>query len=222
MPGVRRLVALCLAAAACSGGAVPATTTSAFRAAAREYAASADRALDGTVYSEVPVGTIADALVGLCSGEGGLEESIDVVVADLDVPETAPGDAAILVEVLTEGAHQVCPELSGAGALLAAYLGAVTDAVASVAPDAAIDGEAVLAAGRVTCDLLDRGQGPDSALLGIAAALFGVEATSPDELASRISDEEGVIAGATLGSAVAYLCSGHQAEVAAFLQGLDS
>jgi len=54
------------------------------------------------------------------------------------------------------------------------------------------------------------------------ATLFGVEASSADDLDTQLDTAEGVIAGATLRSAVTYLCSRNEAEVAAYLAGLGS
>jgi len=222
MPGVKRIAAMCLVAAACSASS-PATTTTVAgsRALALDYAASADRALDGTAFSEVAVGEIADAVVAACAAADP-RSSIAATVGAIDVPSHSSVDDEILTEVLTEGVREVCPDRAGATALVAAYVAAVRDAVTAADPGAAIDEDAVLTAGPVACDLLDRDQGPEPALLAVVATLFGVEAGSVDELETRITGSQGVVAGATLGAAVTYLCSGHQAEVSAFLEDLGS
>lgn len=217
---MRRFLALCLVAASCSGGTAPTTSESSIRAAALDYAASADRALDGTVFSEVTVGGVADTILRLCENSVGLTEA---VAATSEGAATAGiEDTEILAEVLVEGMRQVCPERAGPAALLDAFVAAVGDAVASVAPGTPIDRSAVLSAGSVACDLLDRRQGPESALLAIAAGMFGVEAGSMEELGSRLGSTEGVVAGATLAAAARYLCPSHDSEVARFLEALGS
>jgi len=221
VPIVRWLLAVSLLVSACSPAPV-ATTTSApgIRSSAIDFAVSADRALDGTAFAEIPVGAIADVIIGLCAGADLLEDAVAAAVDAVGVPESRAVDDEILTEVLTEGVRQVCPDRAGASALIAAYLSAVRDAVTSTDPGAFVDEEAVLIAGPIACDLLDRGQGPESALLAVVATLFGVEASSADDLDTQLDTAEGVIAGATLRSAVTYLCSRNEAEVAAYLAGL--
>jgi hypothetical protein len=220
LPIVRRLSALCVVLAACGGSPAATTSTSAWLGAAREYAATADRALDGTRFDAMTVGDIADGVVAVCQDPGPLDRAVMTVVAATAAPAGPASDDEILTEVLTEGAREACPDRVGAATLATAYLAAVRDAAVSVDPSAVIDDEAVVAAGTAACDLLDRDQGPESALLAVVAALFGVEATSVAELRDRLTGTQGVIAGATLGAAVAYLCSSHQSEVQAYLAGL--
>jgi hypothetical protein len=214
------LVALCLAVTAC-GGAPPGTTASvATRQAAIEYASSADRALDGTRFSDVGVTEIADAVVAVCTDTGPLGGAVGDAIASITAPAGAAVDDEILAEVLTEGAREVCPERSGVDEVIRAYLDAVRSAVASADASAAVDDQAVLGAGPVACDLLDRDQGPEAALLGVVAALFGVEASSVADLETVLSASQGVVAGATLAAAAAHLCADHSAEVAAYLGSL--
>lgn len=208
------LILLAVASAACSGGTVATTTIADTQAAAIEYAASADRALDGTAFSDVPVGTIADVIVGLCEGTG--PGTVEAAVDALDARDGPAIDDEILGEVLAEGVRQVCPHRAGASALVEAYLVAVDE----VAADRSIDEDAVLTAGLVACDLLDRGQGAESSLLAVVATLFGVETASVGELETLLDRSQGVLAGATLQAAAGYLCSRHQAAVAAYLEGL--
>jgi len=214
------LVALCVLATACGGA--PATTTApvATRQAAMEYASSADRALDGTRFSDVGVGVIADAVITVCAAAGPLDAAIRDAIASIEAPGGAPVDDEILTEVLTEGAREVCPERSGVEEVIQAYLDAVHVAVAAADSTATVDDQAVLGAGPVACDLLDRGQGPEAALLGVVAALFGVEASSVGDLETALTGSQGVVAGATLAAATAHLCSDHAAEVTAYLGSL--
>ena len=223
VPVVRRLAAMCLVVTAgCSGGTAPTTTSAAPRSAAIDYAASADRALDGTRFADVLVGIVADVVVGVCTSPDPTDAAIAAAIGAVDAPAGPAVDDAILIEVLTEGVREVCPDRAGASALIAAYLAAVHDAITSTDAMATIDDDAVLTAGPVACNLLDRNQGAESALLGVVATLFGVEADAIEGIDAELTPSQGVIAGATLGAAVAYLCSSHQAEVAAYLQSLGS
>ncbi len=217
---MRRVAALFLLLAACGGSPAATTAPVAIRQAALDYAASADRALDGTRFADVAVGTVAEAVVGICTTDAPVDAAVAGAIGGLDAPAGAPVDDEILTEVLTEGAREVCPERAAADAVIQAYLDSVHAAVAAADSSAAVDDQAVLAAGSVACDLLDRDQGAAAALLGVVAALFGVEAASIGDLEVVLTPLQGVVAGATLAAATTHLCSAHAPEVTAFLDSL--
>ena len=218
VPILRRLCAtLILGVTACSigEGAPMALDESGYRPEAAEFAAAADRALDGTRFEEVSVGDVAALIVGLCVAGGSVKAAIDGLAA-ADGPVS---DDSIMREVLVEGVAQVCPARSGDAAAVDAYLSSVRAAVTASGVDLVLDDEPLIAAGTVICASLDAAQGVDGAILAAVAILYGLEASSVEELDDVIDGPQGVAVGATLASAAKHLCSQHQQVVADFVEG---
>jgi len=221
VPILRRRRGLCagliLGVTACSigEGAPTVPDDSGYRLEAAEFAAAADRALDGTRFEEVSVGDVAAIIVGLCAAGGSVEAAIDGLAA-ADGPAS---DDSIMREVLVEGVAQVCPARSGDAEALDAYLSSVRAAVASSGVDLVLDDEPLIAAGTVVCASLDAAQGVDGAILAAVAILYGLEASSVEELDDVIDGPQGVAVGATLASAAEHLCPQHRPVVAEFVEG---
>jgi hypothetical protein len=216
---MKRVAALVMVLAACGGGtAATPTTADPRRAAAEEFAVSAGRALEGTRFAGMTPQVLAALLEDLCAGSGLVVAAIDAAVAGAAPPGSAEDDA-ILAEVLTAGVVAVCPERAAAD-LTAAFVASVRVTVTGGA-GAPVDDGAALSAGLSACASLDAGS-PGDALVTIAAALFGVEATEAELLAGAIDPSQGVTAGAVLASAVTYLCPEHADRVGAFIGQLGS
>ena len=216
---MRRLVALVVLLAACGGNG--ATTTTAGNdsrtRAAEEFAVSADRALDGTRFADLDLASLAAILLDLCGGTGSVTTAVAEAVSGLEAPAGDAGDDAILTEVLMAGVVEICPERAAAD-VAAAFMASVRFTVNDGAGVEVTD-DAALIAGLSGCAALDAGT-PDDALVTIAAALFGVEATVAELLAGAIDTAQAVTVGAVLASAVAYLCPEHTDRVTAYLSNL--
>lgn len=213
---MRRLGAsLTLVVVACGNTAVPPTTTDPRSFAAREFAVSAGRALDGTRYAIMTSEALAGFVIEICAGTGSLLTDVGAIVtsasASASASDAAPGDDAILAEVLTVGAADVCPERA-AGDLAAAFFAAVRLA-AGTAP---VDDAEAMNAGLSSCATLDQGT-PADAVEMVAASLLGVEATEEELLAGAITIEDGVLVGAVLAAAVTFLCPEHAERVEQYL-----
>lgn len=197
---------------ACSATTSP-PTTSPYGAAASRFAASADRALDGTRFESLPLPALADALVSLCESTVALPVAVAAAVTAMDVPEEPEGDA-IMAEVLVVGVAEVCPDRA-VTELSAAYLAAIGVVVRDgrglpVADDIA------LTAGLSVCATLATGT-PDDALVVAAAGLFGIEASAAELLGGGLDAPQAVTVGAVLGASVTYLCPDHRERIEGFL-----
>lgn len=218
---MRRLGAtLTLVVVACGSTATPTTTTDPRSFAAREFAVSAGRALEGTRYASLTSEGLATLVVELCAGTGSLLADVGALVTSASASATPgdPGDDVILTEVLTVGAADVCPERA-AGDLAAAFLAAVRLA-AGTAP---VNDAEAMNAGLSSCATLDQGT-PADAVEVVAAGLFGVEATEEELLAGAITIEGAATVGAVIAAAVTFLCPEHVERVEQYLadmQGVD-
>lgn len=214
---MRRVAALVLLVASCGGSGTPVTTGDPRTPAAIQYAASADRALDGTRFSELPPATVAEVIVALCAGAGSVLVDVDAAVAAVDVPPGGAGDDSILREVLLTGVGSICPERVAAD-LTAAYLAAVAATVAS-GGGVIIDDSLAVGVGLAACEALDAGT-PEDALVTVAAGGLGIEATAGELLAGALDASQGITAGAVLASAATYLCPEHGDRVQEFIADL--
>lgn len=213
-----RLRALLVAGilAACGGGTTTSTTTMSdpIPRAASEYAASAMRALDGTAFEVLDVVEVADAITGLCEGLG--VGAIGVAAADTGIV-ASEDDVAIFLEVLRRGLDQVCNDRVVID-LTAIYLGTLEQAIATAGSGEAFDEVAAIRAAPVVCEVLASDAGAEAALLAAAHVMFGVTATSVEELS--IDATQGLVAGAVLGAATALLCPERVGEVETFMESL--
>ena len=219
---MKRLAAVFVVMAVSCGGSAAPTSTLAndpLVVAAGEFATSADRALDGTRFADVTPATIAALVVELCSGSTPLSDDVARGVASVVATEGDSADDAILAEVLVAGVAEVCPQRMAAD-LSAVYLASVRFTIDEGSGVVVGDGVAVTT-GLSACAVLDAGD-PGDALVTIAAALFGVEATLEDLLAGAIDGPQGITAGAVLASAVIYLCPEHAERVEEFVDGLSA
>jgi hypothetical protein len=211
------ILLLALTLAACGEAAVGATTTlDRIDVAAREYGASAQRALGATAYDSLTPIELGDVIAAICRSSGQLAADVESAIAALG-SSPGPGDVEVVAEVLITGVDQVCPERSAGEVAL--FLGAVMTTVESQGGVEISRAEA-LAAGTASCNALAVAS-PGDALAVIVAGLFGVEATVDDIIdGAAITLSQGVTAGAVLASAVSYLCPAHRAAVDDFLAGL--
>jgi len=214
---MRRVIALVLLAAACGGSGSPAPTNDPRTPAAIQYAASADRALDGTRFSDLRPATVAEVIVALCAGAGSVLVDVDAAVAAVEAPPGGAGDDAILREVLLTGVAVICPERVAAD-MTAAYLAGVAATVAS-GGGVAIDDSLAVGVGLAACEALDAGT-PEDALVTVAAGGLGIEATAGELLAGALDPAQGITAGAVLASAATFLCPEHRERVAGFIADL--
>ena len=213
----RAMVTLLLSA--CGGGADPSntgTTVASMDSPAATFAVSAQRALDGTTFEVLGPDVIAELVVNLCRGLG--VGAIPATIDDLDRGAPAE-DRAILVEVLTVGMVQVCPDRTSVD-LTSVYLRAVRSAVRDGGALSAFDEGDVIRAGPVACEALRSGAGVETALLAVVGNLFGVEAESLDDLADVVAADQGLVSGAVFASATALLCPEYADDVDAFMQSL--
>ena len=208
------VVAMTLVAVACSAG-TPEDLSSGLMPAAIQFAAEADRALDGSRFAEMPADDLAGAIVSLCASGGSIEE----VIQGLPAASGDPADDLIIREVIVAGLVQVCPTQTGDASVVEAFLASVRTAIASAGVDLVLDDEPLLAGGTVACASLDAGGGVDGAALSAAAILFGVERSTVVELEGALDDSQGIAVGATLASATIYFCPEHEQIVADFVAG---
>lgn len=218
MPALRALAACAVLLAACGGSGAATTTDSGERSAAREFAATADRALDGTRFTDLEGEALATLILDLCRGEEPPLGSAAAVVAGVEAPSGTPQDDAILLEVLLTGVAEVCPERALAE-VSAAYLASVRTIVATQ-DGVALDDGVALTTGLSACAVLDAGT-PTDALVVIAAGAFGIEAEAEVLLAGALDPPNGVTAGAVLASAATYLCPEHADRVGEFAGSLS-
>jgi hypothetical protein len=204
-----RWVALALVIVAGCGGQA-ATERDPLRADALAFAADADRALDGTDFEGVAATDLADAIVDLCSTDATMDGAIERLG-----PAGAPS-VEIAREVLVEALQQVCP--TGDAAARGAFLVATREAMATAGGDTDLGDALLLTAGSSVCASLDAGVGVPDALLIVAAAIYGVEASSLEDL--EVTVEQGVTLGAVLASAASVLCPEHAPAVSDFVEGL--
>lgn len=220
MPGVTRLVvAAFVVVAACSGTAEPGDTSGPdLRQRAREFAVTADRALVGTRFEGLPADALVDALESICTSAGGFDDAVFAAVAGLPAGAGEPGDDAVAAEVLVAGVVEVCPERVGAVDVMSRYLASVLSAVGDTD---ALDAVAVMEAGPAVCRGLDEGSGPEGALLRAAEVLFGIVASSYEDLTDAgLTVDRAVVVGATMASAVEHLCPAHRAAVMEYIDTL--
>jgi len=213
---VARAIAPLLLLAACGGGADPSstvTTAASLEIPAAAFAVSAQRALDGTAFEVLGPELIADLLIGLCRGLG--VGAIPATVDDLDSGASSE-DREILVEVLTVGMVQVCPDRAPVD-LTGFYVGAVRSAVQDGGALSAFDEGDVIRVGPVACQVLRSGAGVEAALLAVVNSLFGVEAEGLAGLAGLVAADQGLVSGAVLASATALLCPEYAGDVDAFM-----
>jgi len=215
---MRRLVALalCIAVGACGSPQPPDSAD--VRRRAQDFASSADRALVGTRFEGVALGSIATAIEALCGSSAPFDTAVFATIAGWDAPDGPAADDQVAVEVLVAGVVEVCPERVGDDAVLERFVSAVREAVE---PDT-VDELAVTEAGLLVCDRLDAGAGGEGAVLVAAETLFGVVAPSFDELGEAGLDaEDAAVVGATVAAAVEYLCPVYRPSVMEFLEGLS-
>jgi hypothetical protein len=208
------VVAMTLVAAACSAG-TREDSTSGLMPAAIQFAAEADRALDGSRFAEMPADDLADAIVSLCSSGGSIEE----VIGELPAAPGDPADDLIIREVIVAGLVQVCPTQTGDASVVDAFLASVRAAIASAGADLVLDDEPLIAGGTIACASLDAGGGVDGAVLSVAAILFEVERSTIEELEGALDASQGIAVGAILASAALYFCPEHEQIVADFVGG---
>lgn len=206
MPALRRSAALALVAAivagGCSGDATPPTTTGPFDRAARTYASSALRALDGTAYAALDAPAVADLIVGLCEGLG--VGAMGVAAADTGVVADA-ADVTIFLEVVRVGLDQVCQDtvLIDPTAL---YLRTIDSAVGGAAP---VDPVAAIRAAPLVCGALGASDSLDPVVVVAVAALFG-----PAVPAGAIDVGQARVVGAVIAASAAFVCPEHAERVA--------
>ena len=207
---MRRLpILIVLVGVSCTPASSGSTTTTidpVLRSAAVEYAASADRAFDGTRFEELAVDEVADGVIAICTGSDPVEEAIEVAVREIDGVRP-DGDQGLLREVLATGVGQVCPARSGDGPGVDSYMSALHGSLGTE-----FDDSALIAAGFAVCDVLDAGSPPEGAVLAVVAELFDVEA-SIDRLDEFVEGPTGVVVGATVAAATAHLCPHHEPAV---------
>lgn len=219
MPGlsaVIRLVVPVLLLAACSAEAAPTTLPPPpLERLAASYAATAERAIADTAFTESGADIVAAALVELCEGLGGGA----VAAVSNQLGPTAPdGDVAIMEEVLTVGITQVCPERGGTE-LSRIFVDAVAGAV-QAADGSVFDEPSAVRAASVACTVLSDGEGADAALVAIAASMFDLAVADAPGLEGALDPEQGVVVGAVLAAAAAMHCPQHAAAVQSFLEDL--
>ena len=185
-------------------------------ALAKRSLRSAQRALDGTAFEDLGPLVIADLVTGLCRGLG--TGAIPATIDGLEVGGSVD-DREILVEVLTVGMVQVCPDRAPID-LTGFYLDAVRAAVENGGALSAFDESDVIRAGPVACEALRSGAGVEAALLEVIGKLFGVEAETLDGLAGVVTGDQGLVSGAVLASATALLCPEYAGDVDAFMRSL--
>jgi hypothetical protein len=215
---MRRLAAVALVVlAACSvePGGSPGPD---LRQRAREFAITADRALAGTRFADVPTEALVDALEGICASVGGFDEAVFAAVAGLPAGAGDPGDDAVAAEVLVAGVVEVCPGRVGAVDMIALYLESVLSAVGDTEE---VDSFAVMEAGPKVCRVLDEGAGAERSLLRAVEVLFGIVAPSYEDLADTgLTVDQAVVVGATLAAAVEHLCPQHREVIMEYIDGL--
>ncbi len=204
---------------ACGGSAGPTsmvTISASLEGHAAEFAASAERALDETVFEALGPGVITDVVVGLCEGlgMGAIEATIDGL--GIEVPAS---DREILTEVLIVGMTQVCSDRASVD-VTGFYLDAVGAAAQEANAMGVFDEGHVIRAASVVCETLQSGQGAETVLLAVVDSLFEVKVESLDKLDDLINIDQGIVSGAVLASATALLCPEHAGEVEAFIESL--
>jgi len=207
-----------LLVSACSSDSSPSSTQTiaASAGSAAEFAASAERALEATVFEDLGTSGIADLVTNLCQGLG--VGAIPATIDGLDI-DASSADEEIITEVLAVGLSQVCPDRAPID-LAGFYLDAVTTAVQDGSALSALEDGDVIRAGPVVCDALQNGSGVEAALLAVVRDLFAVEANSVDGLSGLMDAEQGLVAGAVLAAATAFLCPEHAGAVEAFMASL--
>lgn len=195
-------LAVAMLAGACSGDATPPTPTGPFDRAARSYASSALRALDGTAYAALDAPAVADLIVGLCEGLG--VGAMGVAVADTGVVAD-DADVAILLEVVRTGLDQVCQDkvLVDPTAL---YLRAIDSAVGGAAP---VDPVAAIRAAPLVCGALSTSDSFDPVVVVTVGALYG-----PAVPAGAIDTGQARVVGAVIAASAAFVCPEHAERVA--------
>ena len=214
-----RATVMLLLMAACGGGTSPSSTVTAVGSLenpAATFAVSAERALDGTAFGALGPVVIADLVTRLCRGLG--VGAIPATIDGLDIDAFAD-DRQILIEVLTVGMVQVCPDRAPVD-LTGFYLGAVRAAVQEGEALGAFDQGDVIRAAPVACEALRSGGGVEAALLAVIGSLCGLEAESLDGLTDVVAADQGLVSGAVLASATALLCPEFVGDVDAFMRAL--
>ncbi len=216
---VARAIVTLLLLSACGGGADPLSTVAtveSLEGAAATFAVSAQRALDGTTFEDLGPVVIADLVTGLCRGLG--MGAIPATIDGLEVGGSVE-NREILVEVLTVGMAQVCPDRAPID-LTSFYLDAVRVAVQDGGALSAFDEGDVIRAGPVACETLRSDAGVEAALLEVIGKLFGVEAETLDGLTGVVTGDQALVSGAVLASATALLCPEYAGDVDAFMRSL--
>lgn len=203
-----RSALLVLAVAACGSG--EATETTSPTRAAQEYAASAQRALEGTAFASATVSEVAAWVDSACSGLGS--GSVRALAEAVGGSATTPGDLAILVEVFEVGLEQVCPERAATD---------LTDPFLSLVHTAGLDplpvsDNALLVAAPLVCEALESENVAAAFLIG-AGSLYGADSADFTDLASTLSDTQGFTLGAMVSASAALLCPEHADVVAEFV-----
>lgn len=207
---------------ACGGGTTGGTDDLDLRLRARDFAATAQRALAGTAYSGVSATDLGGAIEAVCLSSTPFDAAVLVSVADLDVADATPADDAVAVEVVVAGVVEVCPERVSAEGLLDRYQQIVVAAIG----EGVVDELIVRDAGPAICAALDASSGSiPSGELGVLVAaeeLFGIVAPTFAELPSAgLDPDKGHVVGVVLAAAVDYLCPHHYQAVIEFLGGLE-
>lgn len=217
------LIALALVTGACGGSDAEPSETSApvevLQSAASEYALSAARALEGTVFEGLSTEDTASLVVAVCtvpSVASAPDAIISLAAEHLGPVVISEEDAAILTEVVAVGVIELCPEtVAGLAGPVDTFLGVLRGAL----PEMTASDEALLAAGNAACSSLDAGSTAEEAFLVVTANLLGIEADSIAALEDSGLDRDGAATvGAVTASAAAILCPEHRAAVVEFAE----
>jgi hypothetical protein len=235
---MRRTLATVLGAVlvtGCGGGGGNATTDTGadvLEARALDYAYSARRALEGTRFQSLGDEWLGGLVLEVCRGLPGAADPEALVAAALgavEAPAGAPGDDAILVEVMGAGLAEVCPETvlaagtTGAADASGAFVAAALPEIEAAGLGSRIGPIEVTAAGSALCTVLDTGGSPEEAVLAEIVVLFGVTGESMAALSESgaLDESESRVAGAILAAAAAFLCPDHRPSIQEYLADLE-
>lgn len=207
-----RILALAVVLAACGGGVAieTSTTTSAdaMRTLAFEFAESAQRALDDSIF-EIPVDALADLVVDACQDIRPTERPRDTALraaAGVSRFGDDPVEDAVLVDLLAVGIRETCPDrVEAAATSREAFLSLVAEGANATEID--VESAVSLRAGRAMCDALDEGGGLDDAFDAAAVSIFGQTVDALE--ASGAGEDEGVVIGVVVAAAASFICPQH-------------
>jgi hypothetical protein len=206
---------------ACGGG-TGSTDDIDLRLRARDFAASAGRALAGTAYEGLASGDLGAAIEAVCLSTAPFDAAALSAVAGIGVADATPTDDAVAVEVVVAGVVEVCPERVSPEGLVDRYQQVVLDTLG----DGTLDTIIVRDAGPAICAALDASGGSiptgELGVLVAAESLYGIVApTFADLPAAGLDPDRGAVVGVVLAAAVDYLCPQHFQAVMDFLGGLE-